>query len=448
MSQAGIITETPLPPLVETLTGNFGPAVPPDSDNNINVVGSSTIMTIGSSAIHTITIEPTVNGYPITPYVVGPAGQAGYQTIQLALTAANAAGGGMVWVQPGLYNENLTLYDKTQIIAAVGFSDYGNTVQINGVHTPPTSGSFTFRNCYLTSSTDIFNSNAAGTATLDVSDCAVGVANGFLYNLPNWTGNLLLWDVNSSFGTNDGCVNNSGGSLLLFFQAGMGAGSGQTMIASGPVIMGGCQASCPINFINSANLSIDGSQFTNTVNLLDNSTGYLDTCHFISGSSVAITMISNSPITISNCTINTTHNPAIDSDGTGFGTLTLSGIEFINNSTVSNQLQPAYGTTRTGNAYFPQGQVVNVITASGNFTTDATMYFLGIQTSLAITVTLMASPIMGQTYRIADITGSAMTHNITIVGNGHNIDGASTKVINVNYGSVDLVFTGTIWKVV
>ena len=57
----------------------------------------------------------TVSDFPITPYVVGPAGQADYQTIQDGIDAANAAGGGVVYVQPGSYTEDLTLYDGVDL---------------------------------------------------------------------------------------------------------------------------------------------------------------------------------------------------------------------------------------------------------------------------------------------------------------------------------------------
>ena len=54
----------------------------------------------------------TIGSYPITPYVVGPSGKAGYQTIQSALDAANSNGGGVVYVQSGTYTENLSLYSS------------------------------------------------------------------------------------------------------------------------------------------------------------------------------------------------------------------------------------------------------------------------------------------------------------------------------------------------
>jgi len=141
MSQAGLnnTQNSPPPPgSVIELTGNTGPAVPPDGSGNINVVGAILYTTDGNAGTHTLTINPRVNAYPITPYVVGPVGAAGYQTIQAGLDAAHAAGGGIVYVQPGTYTENLTLYSDTEVVGTPGNSDFattGNCTIISGVHT-------------------------------------------------------------------------------------------------------------------------------------------------------------------------------------------------------------------------------------------------------------------------------------------------------------------------
>ncbi len=95
--------------------------------------------------------------YPITPFVVGPSKQAGYQTIQSAINAAQAAGGGTIYVHPGNYQENLTLFDKIEIFGSVAEEDAGN-IQITGVHTPPIIGSVAFRNLQLNSPSHVFDS--------------------------------------------------------------------------------------------------------------------------------------------------------------------------------------------------------------------------------------------------------------------------------------------------
>lgn len=65
----------------------------------------------------------------------------------------------------------------------------------------------------------------------------------------------------------------------------------------------------------------------------------------------------------------------------------------------------------------------------------------------ATTVNLVASPATGKVVLVKDGKGDAATNNITISGNGKNIDGAATDVLNRNYGSAWLVYNGTQWNV-
>ena len=60
------------------------------------------------------------------------------------------------------------------------------------------------------------------------------------------------------------------------------------------------------------------------------------------------------------------------------------------------------------------------------------------------TITMPASSLVtGQRWTIKDESGGAAANNITISGNGKNIDGAATYVITTNYGAVDIYYNGT-----
>lgn len=273
--------------------------------------------------------------FPTTPFVVGPAGEAGYQTIQSALDAANAAGGGIVVVQPGDYTENLTLYDAVHI-TGLTFADAGGGVNITGVHTPPTTGGFVFNNVRLISATDIFNSNAAGSAHLVIGNAEIFVTNGYTFNLPNWTGKLESFDVNAAVGTNDGYVNNSGGSEVDIFECSVGSGTLNTMTVSGFTLGAGANIYCPINFTTGSVIEFDYSFFGNTTTLSNNSTGIFTTSHFSTGANAAITMSSSAAVSILTCVIVSSNNPAIA--GAGAGTLTVGGITFGSNSSISGAL--------------------------------------------------------------------------------------------------------------
>ncbi len=58
----------------------------------------------------------------------------------------------------------------------------------------------------------------------------------------------------------------------------------------------------------------------------------------------------------------------------------------------------------------------------------------------AITLTAPVAPIDGQVYKIKDVSGNAGINNITINGNGKDIDGSSTIAINTDRGGVEMVY--------
>jgi hypothetical protein len=61
------------------------------------------------------------------------------------------------------------------------------------------------------------------------------------------------------------------------------------------------------------------------------------------------------------------------------------------------------------------------------------------------TVNLPAAPTSGDTYTVKDALGNAGAFNITISGNGSNIDGSATIVISTNYTEAMFVYNGTSW---
>lgn len=184
---------------LNTLTTQDSVVVSP-SAGNINIIGSNTLTTTGSG--HTVTINPSKSGFPITPFVVGPSGQAGYQTIQSAVTAAYAAGGGIVYVQPGTYTENVTMKENVDLVAIVGTS--GNAV-LTGVGGEEPSveivGNFTL---------DV--TAAASTPTTEIKSIKFTVTSGDLFH---YVGNIVL--LESGYLTFVGCYLEAGtGSNAIF----------------------------------------------------------------------------------------------------------------------------------------------------------------------------------------------------------------------------------------
>lgn len=281
-------------------------------------------------------IAAGTSSHPITPFVVGSTG--GYSTIQSALNAANTAGGGIVYVQPGTYTENLTLFGTTAVVGVAGNSDAGttgNTITIVGVHTPPTTGSFNFSNVKLQSSTHIFSSSAAGSASLNLLNCIVAITSGFIFNLANWTGDLIAYNVADS-STNNGVVTNSGGSSCFFISATLGNGTGQTMSTTGSVTLEEVDLKCPWSAATGTVINCNYTNFSQTVTAANNSTGSFLNCIFNTGATPALTMSSSAAINIRNSSITSSNNPAIT--GAGAGTLTLGGVDFTSNTTTAGTL--------------------------------------------------------------------------------------------------------------
>jgi hypothetical protein len=131
--------------------------------------------------------------------------------------------------------------------------------------------------------------------------------------------------------------------------------------------------------------------------------------------------------------------------------------ELVGNSGDNNVIR--IGTQGTGNGQQTQcylagvlntvsGRVVKVTTPGGYpYTTLTTDYVILVDTSAARTITPLANPVTGTTYRIKDSVGSASTNNITVTPSGKNIDGAASFVMNVNYQSIDICYNGTEWSI-
>lgn len=288
--------------------------------------------------------------YPITPFVVGPKGQANYLTIQSAIDAAVQAGGvsQAVFVQPGVYRENLD-FSKAEAfkvgVTLVGASALGDEgqVEIIGTHTPPNSGTLILRNFRLSDSSAVFRSKDSGNGHLVIIDAFLNVENGYTFDLPNWKGTFELFDTNPGE-KNDGGINNSGGSKLFIFSAALGSGSSFTMKLSGTAVVGEGIFSCPVNFGSGASVQMDNAQFYHPVVFSGNSKGVLNSCRFTGGSSPAITMSSSENISIASSIIASSNDFAIAGDGSG--SLELVGVSFTGSANISKSLSLKSGELR------------------------------------------------------------------------------------------------------
>jgi len=86
------------------------------------------------------------------------------------------------------------------------------------------------------------------------------------------------------------------------------------------------------------------------------------------------------------------------------------------------------------------------VASTATYTITGTGFFVGVTHVGATTVKLPASPALFDSYVVLDVLGQGAANNITVNGNGNNIDGAATLVINTNYGVSRVTWTGSIWK--
>lgn len=345
---------------IDTLTGNTGGAVSPVG-SNIDILGNNLGTFVGTSG--TLTYTPTAAGYPITPFVVGPSGQAGYQTIQSAINAANTAGGGIIYVQPGTYTENLTFFGNIQIAGTQAYENSLSTI-ISGIHTPPSTGNIALSNVELQSATHIFNSTAAGSGSISIQNSTFNITSGFIFNLPNWTGGLNINDC-GELSANNGVLNNSAAAPFFSNNCQIGAGSLHTFISNGACRFDLTYLACPVT-ITSGSIFANFALFSATLTLAGNTNGTIFLGDFFTGATPSITMSSSGNVSVFQTTINSSNNPAIS--GSGAGTLTLGDITFLNNSSISGTLTLAYAASRFG--------VTNMVgnsNVTGSFTASTTL---------------------------------------------------------------------------
>jgi len=137
--------------------------------------------------------------------------------------------------------------------------------------------------------------------------------------------------------------------------------------------------------------------------------------------------------------------------------LTTDGTQTLTNKTISgasNTLTNIPNNALTNSSITINGSAVSlggsttIVTGptSSSVSSNITMaannnYF--VNTSAARTLTLPASPTLGDTIVIYDASGTAATNNITIARNGSNINGvADNAIIDVNQASSTFVYTG------
>lgn len=413
--------------VLETLTPDSGGAISPIA-GNINVLGqlsiTSPVMYTTQSPAGTMNIED--RSY-ITRYVVDPSSTAGvrgtYTTIQAAVNQAVADGATisnmkMIFIRTGLYNENVAIPNNATLVF-VGESQRGAV----------TTGAWTFgTSCiveyyhidFLTAGA--FYSLTLPTITAHFNDCnfdGLNVASGAV----NTTGN---------------------GDAIRFYNCFFG-NFAPLLLAGTHGIDGikffGCECSNkPITVSGGCQVYFENCDLKSII-LADNGICNLFSCRVLDTTAASGCISGTSTLTQS--VYSTTLIPGTVDAITATATFNCGG------NICSSSTHKLYNTNPT--IVYEQTQAGNITSVSlpaGNHTATLNDYFIGVDTSVARTINMIASPFKGLTYIVSDITGSAAANNITVNGNGSNIDGAASFTISSNYASITLVYTGTIWKVI
>lgn len=121
------------------------------------------------------------------------------------------------------------------------------------------------------------------------------------------------------------------------------------------------------------------------------------------------------------------------------------GDDYSANFTPRSLVDKAFVTGYTA----PQNVYNQKVIITGNYTATTSNYVIFCNTTgSSFTITLPASPVDGQVYKIKDV-GNAFSYNITVSGNGNTIDGSSTFIINTQRGGVEIVYDQTLdeWMV-
>lgn len=149
------------------------------------------------------------------------------------------------------------------------------------------------------------------------------------------------------------------------------------------------------------------------------------------------------------------------------GTADPSSVAFVQNALVNNPITLTGGRLLCGSLIEGQGGFTNFFSpgvesdqlrmTKGNcynsriidddFVITAYDYFVGVKgNSAAVAITLSVAPLAvadTQTWRIADLEGTAENNPITITPSAGLINGAASYVINSNYGSIEIYTDGT-----
>lgn len=288
-----------------------------------------------------------------SPYVVGKTGNTPFQDIQSAINTARDEGGGTVYIQPGKYEENLNLYENVDLYGAGALADT-QECSIIGTHTPPICGNIAIRNLCLWSKRSIFSSTEAGESSIFLNCCFIGVKEGYIFELPNWTekGKFVVFDLGDAGSINNGFVLNYGGANVLVIAATFGSGK-NSMHLSGKSAFFTIQCRCPIILHNNSEaIFYSGCCFERQIRTNDKAGCQIFNSSFMTKSEPILFHNSSGSVHISEAVVACKAKYSIE--GTGIGLVTIGSLTSTYAFNISDSIKTSYGNFFTGELFLKE----------------------------------------------------------------------------------------------
>lgn len=393
---------------------------------------------------------PDLHTYRYIVSAGGAADGANYTTVQDAVDAAVLTGVDQsIWFQDAFITENVTIpvgaprinfamcptshYNEGTVVWAGKLTLTGSVVGISGILCQNTddyfldmsdtgesaSGAY-FENCTLqTINHDLIN--AQGSRGLWLNDCFTQFGDPSAKLWVNANGNVTI--------NNNRCD----GSYSL---------SGSTSSSDTNVFISNSLLNFPVTKSSTGIFQLYNStfkfgvsgQYATALTISGGTDNTIENSYFSTGDQTCLVI--SATATVSNSSFNTSATNAIS----GAGTINYANLAFENSSNISTTTQvPLTVSNNRLSTATPSSFPYTVLTQNE-------VVFVN-TSATANTILLPASPVAGQKHTIVDSTGTANIRNITVDGNGKNINQASTFVINLANGSITCVYNGTQWNI-
>lgn len=313
----------------------------------------------------------------VAQYIVsagGLADGANYITVQDALNAANAAGGGTVFVQPGTYTENLTLYPNVNLTSFDG--EWRGQVSIVGKMSFSSAGHVEISNIHFDTNSD-FILELTGTALVEVrfNECYFLCSDNTAISYTNSNaGSLLQFNFCESDVATTGItfiVSTSAGFLRFYdmYISNEGGSTTASTASTGTFDITDSNINIPISITD-----ISGSTLTRTFFTTSNVTAFTmnaaaltlfcQECNFASGTATAL-VITAGIFVAENLSITSSNASAISGAGTiKYNLITYLSSSSTNSVTTQTALTTQPEIARFVNQAFSSTSAVSDVTTS------------------------------------------------------------------------------------